>query len=324
VYEILLDIKNLKMFYRLKKGFIKAVDDVSLNIRKGQTVGIVGESGCGKTSLAFSIMRLLPRNAQLMAGNIFLDGQDILAMSDEEVVNIRGTKVSMISQGAINALNPVMKVGDQVIETILAHEKIEEAKAEERVKKMFDSVGLTPSTMYKYPHELSGGMKQRVMIAMALVCNPKLVIADEPTTALDVIVQDQVLDEIRRLQEKLKIAMIIITHDVTLVAEICDSIYVMYAGKIVERGETIDVFENPAHPYTHGLLNSVPSILGRLDHLEPLPGNPPDLMNPPLYCRFLPRCLYANKFCFDSIPEAIEVKKGHISYCHNAGKFLRE
>lgn len=318
---MLLQIKNLKMYYKLRKGYVRAVDDVSLDVKEGETIGIVGESGCGKTSIARSIMRLLPRNAQVMAGNIYVDGKDVLAMSDEELADIRGRKISLIFQGALNALNPVMKVADQIVEAILAHEDISKGEAQERVESLYDSVGLPLSTMYKYPHELSGGMKQRVLIAMSLSCDPKLMIADELTTALDVIVQDQVLSKIRDLQEKLNLAIIVITHDITIIAEICTKTFVMYGGKIVEHGDTVDIFSSSAHPYTYGLLSSVPSIRGPLNVLEALPGNPPDLLHPPQYCRFLPRCSYVIDVCRVRDPDQIEVRKGQWALCHRAGTF---
>lgn len=319
---MLLQIKNLKMYYKLKEGYVKAVDDVSLNVKEGDIVGIVGESGSGKTSIGLSILKLLPRNANVIAGNIFLEGKDILNMSYEELTDIRGRKISMIFQGAINAMNPVMKAGDQVVEAILAHEDTIKEEAEERVKNLFKSVGLPTTTMYKYPHELSGGMQQRVLIAMSLACNPNMVIADEPTTALDVIVQNQVLHKLREMQEKLNIAMIIITHDITLIAEICREICVMYAGKIVEHGSTVNVFKSPAHPYTKALLKSVPSIRGNLKQLEPIPGSPPNLLNPPRHCRFLPRCPYVIDVCRVSPPELINVSDSHWALCHRADKFL--
>lgn len=315
---MLLEVKDLEMHYHIKAGWVRAVDNISFSLEQGDALGIVGESGCGKSSLAFTILKLLPKNGHIMGGNVFFDGQDLLKLSDEEIRAVRWKKVSMIFQAAMNALNPVQKVGDQLIEALQAHEEVDEETAKNRVKELFELVEILPSRMYNYPHEFSAGMKQRAIIAMSLICNPDLIIADEPTSALDVIVQDQIMQDIKELQIKYNIAMILISHDLALIAEFCEKLAVMYAGKIFELASTESIFENTSNPYTNALLSSVPNIKGTSRKLISLPGKPPSLLTPPHGCRFEPRCKYAKEVCKQSPPEMVEVEAGHYSRCHLA------
>jgi peptide/nickel transport system ATP-binding protein len=458
----LLEVKDLKVHFKIQDGWVKAVDGVSFSIDKGETMGLVGESGCGKTTAAYAITQLLPTNGYIKGGYIFfkepaavtalrkeydrkfektpkarqkeiasvqdelsplqnelkklsrqkeelekkrLDAlaelskhikgitakwqglqkknssipadltnrlkelaaskekletedpvpaelkrqieelgvkvtalehklsalkysYDLLRKSmrkdgslddyNEEIRKIRWTQISMIFQGAMNAFNPVFKIGDQIVEAIQLHEDVDDEAARKRAMDLFEFVGIAPDRIDNYPHEFSGGMKQRAMIALALALKPKFIIADEPTTALDVITQDHILVEIRKLQEQLNMAMMIITHDVSVVAEVSDKIGVMYAGLLMEKGMTSQVFKNTAHPYTHGLLGSFPSIKGKKRRLLSIPGFPPDLVNPPPGCPFHPRCQFVQPLCSKERPMGIEIEPGHISYCHFA------
>jgi len=324
----LLEVRDLKVHFKIQNGWVKAVDGVSFSIDAGETMGLVGESGCGKTTAAYAITQLLPPNGHIKGGKIMYKGSDLLKISirpdgrldefNEDIRKIRWKEISMIFQGAMNAFNPVFRVGDQIVEAIQLHEDVDDEKAVERAKALFNFVGIPEDRITNYPHEFSGGMKQRAMIALALALSPKFIIADEPTTALDVITQDRILFEIRKLQEKLKMAMMIITHDVSVVAEVSDKIAVMYAGRIMEIGKTVQVFKSTAHPYTSGLLGSFPSIEGERHRLVSIPGFPPDLVNPPTGCPFHPRCQYAQQNCSKAVPAGIELEPGHISYCHYA------
>ncbi len=335
--EYLLEVNHLKVYFDVIGGKVKAVDDVSFAMKPGETLGLVGESGCGKTTTAFTITRLLPANGNIIDGYIKYKGKTIGEkepeikgfMKDRKkrklykereamMAPIRWAEISMIFQSAMNAFNPVHKIGDQIVEAILAHENVTKEEAMERAKELFKLVGLPPGRVVGYPHEFSGGMRQRAMIAMALACSPSLLIADEPTTALDVIMQDRILAEIKRLQKKLGIAMIIITHDVSVVAETADKMLVMYAGKMMEYGEIGELFHKPAHPYTIGLLASFPSIKGERKKLKSIAGSPPDLVNPPTGCRFHPRCKYAKPICMEKEPPLTEVSPGHWAACHFA------
>lgn len=324
----LIDVKNLKVHFEIQEGWVKAVDGISFSIDSGETMGLVGESGCGKTTAAYAITQLLPPNGFIKGGQIAFRGKDLLKLSmrpdgrlddyNEEIRKIRWKEISMIFQGAMNAFNPVFKVGDQIVEAIMLHEEVTEDEARERARGLFEFVGISPDRINNYPHEFSGGMKQRAMIALALALRPSFIIADEPTTALDVITQDRILAEIRNLQENLKMAMMIITHDVSVVAEVSDKIGVMYAGLMMEIGGTTQVFKNTAHPYTAGLLGSFPSIKGKKKRLISIPGFPPDLVDPPSGCPFHPRCQYARDKCRDVRPTGVSVEPDHISYCHFA------
>jgi len=319
--SMLLDVRNLKMYYRTRRGHVKAVDGVNFSLNRGKALGLVGESGCGKTSIGITLLRILPTNAEVIEGSALFDGTDILKIGEEEMRKYRWKRISMIFQGAMNALNPVHKVGDQIIEAIITHEGISKEEARERVARLFELVGLNPDRMDNYPHEYSGGMRQRAIIAMALACNPDLIIADEPTTALDVIVQDKILREMRRIQRETETAMIYISHDISVIAETCDEIAVMYAGKIVERGPIERVFENPLHPYTKALMSAFPSVKGEKRRLETIPGEPPNLLHPPEGCRFHPRCPYAKPLCSEVEPLEEEFGNGRFASCHFAGEW---
>jgi peptide/nickel transport system ATP-binding protein len=312
----MLEVADLKTYYRTTRGPLKAVDGVSFNLQKGEILGLVGESGCGKTTLALSIVRLLPPAAYVAAGKIALDGQDVLSLTEEQMKDIRWKRVSIIFQGALNSLNPVLPVKEQIGEAVLAHQKAEKHNVETRIDDLFNAVGLEPSRKANFPHEFSGGMKQRVMIAMALACNPGLVIADEPTTALDVIVQYQILDLIRSLRDKFQISMILITHDLSVVAELCDKVGIMYAGKMAEFGDIFEIFERPKHPYTQALLKSIPKMEGAKTRLSYIPGSVPDLTGPVPACRFYGRCPYGQKICEEVEPRTEPVAPDHYVACH--------
>jgi len=298
----LLVVEDLTMYYLTGEGIVQAVDHVSFELQQGEAVGLVGESGCGKTSLAISLLKILPDNGVIKSGNIYLDGTDLVPLSEEEMNQYRWKRISMIFQAAMNSLNPVHRVGDQIAEAILIHEKVSFKEVEERITSLFHLVGLDPQLIRRYPHEYSGGMRQRAVIAMALACNPDVIIADEPTTALDVIVQDKILAEMRRIQKRLNMSMIYISHDIAVVAEVTDKVGVMYAGKLVEWAATVDIFARPRHPYTKALISTFPSIKGEKRELVSIPGDPPDLVNPPHGCRFHPRCPYATDICKSQEP----------------------
>jgi peptide/nickel transport system ATP-binding protein len=444
----LVEIKNLKVYFRILKGVVRAVDDVSFTLERGETLGLVGESGCGKTTTAFAIMKILPPNGMVVDGEIMFDGKTIVkpdagliiklklalmepnwftavtetlkregdlirselenvkkiletklqrkptkeerifyneelyrvkvmhntvkriqlffnratkymekkklseaklrarfelllsmleksapyrkamrkmySRTEAEMTKIRWKRISIIFQSAMNAFNPVYKVGDQIAEALIAHEKISKKDAMAKVEKLFRLVGLDVSRINGYPHEFSGGMKQRAMIAMTLACNPDMIIADEPTTALDVIMQDRILGEIKNLQRKLNLSMLIISHDISVVAETASRIAIMYAGKIVELGSTEGIFKRPANPYTAGLLSAFPSIKGPKRRLESIPGSPPDLSDPPPGCRFHPRCKYYQDICSQKEPPFVEVEPDHYSLCHFANQIFNE
>lgn len=313
-----LSVQNLVTHYRTQRGFVKAVDGVSFNVDEKEAVGLAGESGCGKTTVALSLLRILPVGGIIKGGHIFFRDTDILKLSEEEVrKKIRWKKISLVFQGAMNALNPVSKVEDQIAEAIMTHEPdVNKADAIERGKKLFELVGIEPSRISNYPHEFSGGMRQRAMLAMALATNPELLIADEPATALDVIVQAQVLKLIKELKEKLGLSLILITHDLSIITETCDSVVIMYAGKIVESGSVAAVYKEQLHPYTQGLVGAFPSILAPKTRMASIPGFPPDLLNPPSGCRFNPRCKYAMDICRKKEPALIDIGKGHRVACY--------
>ncbi len=312
-----LQVKDLTMHYQTRQGTVKAVDGISFELARGEVLGLVGESGCGKTSIAITLMKLLPDNALIIKGQVLLDGQDLMTMDDTTLRKYRWRRISMIFQAAMNSLNPVHRVGDQIIEAIEAHDMVTTMKeARETVDRLFRLVGLDPGLTDRFPHEFSGGMRQRAVIAMALACQPDVIVADEPTTALDVIVQDRILRQIKEIQTDLNMSMIYITHDIAVVAEVTDRIGVMYAGKLVELGSTADVFERPIHPYTKALLSVFPSIRGEKRPLTTLGGEPPNLVDPPTGCRFHPRCPYATAICQQEEPPVV-VRDGHWAACWN-------
>ena len=293
-----LEVKNLVVHYTSEGKEIHAVNDVSFCLNKGETLGLVGETGAGKTTIAKSILRILPEPpAHVDRGEIKLEGRNLVELDNDEMRKIRGKRISMIFQDPMTALNPVMRVGKQIAEGIALHEKVSKKEAEEKAKKMLEMVGIPGSRYRDYPHQFSGGMKQRVVIAMALACSPDLLLADEPTTALDVTIQAQVLDIIKNLQTRLNTAMIMITHDLGIVAEVCDNVAVVYAGEIVEYGSKREIFKNPSHPYTAGLFGSLPDVNADTERLSPIAGMPPDPSNLPQGCAFSPRCPYATEEC---------------------------
>ncbi len=312
-----LSVVDLALSYSTRHAEVKAVRGVSFELARGQSLGLVGESGCGKTSLANCLMRLLPDNARLVGGQVFLNGENILALPDEDFRRVRWRRMSMIFQAAMNSLDPVYRVGQQIVEAIEAHGvEATAAGARERVARLFQMVGLDPRLAERYPHELSGGMRQRAVIAMALSCDPDVIIADEPTTALDVIVQDRILRELKGIQESLQMSIIFITHDMAVVAEVTDRVGVMYAGNLVEFGDTAEVFQSPMHPYTAALMSSFPSVSGEKRPLAYLSGEPPNLVNPPSGCAFHPRCAYATDVCREQSPPQVSRGSGWAACWH--------
>lgn len=314
--ELCLDIKNLSVEYRTTDGVTKAINGVDLQIEKGKTLGLVGETGAGKTTTALSILNLIPDPPGVITdGTIYLEGKNVFDYTEKELESIRGNQVSMIFQDPMTSLNPVMTVGDQIAEVIQLHEDIDKKGASEKAKQMLEMVGIPGDRADEYPHQFSGGMKQRVIIAMALVCNPQLLIADEPTTALDVTIQAQVLDLMKHLKEQYNTSMLMITHDLGIVAEVCDSVSIMYAGRIVEHGTLADIFNSTAHPYTEGLFGSLPNIKNRTARLKPIPGLMPDPTNLPTGCPFHPRCKYATELCAKRAPEKTQLSDTHSVRC---------
>lgn len=310
-----LHVADLKVAYQVARGHLKAVDGVSFEVNPGESLGLVGESGCGKSTVAKAILRLLPEDARV-EGRVLLDGDDVLAMPHKRLRQVRWTKLALITQSAMNALDPVYRIGDQIVESIVAHEKVGKQEAWRRAEDLFSLVGIASERLRDYPHQFSGGMRQRAVIAMALSLNAGLLLADEPTTALDSIMQDQVLGRIRRLQEELDRSMILVTHDMAVVAETCETLAVMYAGRIIETGPTAAVLTVPYHPYTMGLRNAFPTIDGRSRQLISIPGNLPDLLDPPAGCRFAARCPFSTEHCQRVDPPLIQVGPGHVSACH--------
>jgi oligopeptide transport system ATP-binding protein len=317
--EPLLDVKNLRTQFFTQDGVVKAVDDVTFHLMPGETLGIVGESGCGKSITAMSVMRLIPSPpGKIVSGQILFDGEDVMKMSDEEVRSIRGNKIAMIFQDPMTSLNPVLTINRQISEALELHLGMSRGQARSRAIELLKMVGIpnAEERVDQYPHQFSGGMRQRVMIAMALSCNPSLLIADEPTTALDVTIQAQILDLMRNLQQEHNTALMMITHDLGVVAGMTDRIQVMYAGHIVETAPTEELFANPRHPYTVGLLNSIPRLdAAAKTKLNPIRGLPPDLIDLPDMCPFLPRCDYAREKCEQQNPPLLEVNDVHRSAC---------
>ena len=316
--EKLLEIKNLAVHDETDAGVVKAVNKINLSLNKGQSLGLVGETGAGKTTTALSILRLLPDPpARIVEGSIHFEGQVVLAMDKHTLQKYRGKKVSMIFQDPMTSLNPVMTIGKQVMESLQIHEpELTEDELAVKAQKALEMVGIQADRFNDYPHQFSGGMKQRVVIAIALCCNPELLIADEPTTALDVTIQAQVLDMIRTLRDELQTSMILITHDLGLVVENCDAVAIIYAGEVVEYGDLIDIFEHAKHPYTVGLFGCIPSIDQNVHRLKPIEGLMPDPMNLPGGCPFHDRCEHCIEICRQENPAAVEITPGHTVKCH--------
>ena len=314
--DLILDIKDLVIHYETDDGTVEAVNGLDIQLEYGKTLGLVGETGSGKTTTALSILRLVPDPPGVIKnGSITLDGKDILNLPQKDLESIRGNLVSMIFQDPMTSLNPVLTVGEQIAEVIGLHENISEKEAADKAGQMLEVVGIPKERYGEYPHQFSGGMKQRVVIAMALACNPKLLIADEPTTALDVTIQAQVLETMKELREKFGSAMIMITHDLGIIAEVCDEVSVVYAGQIVEHGTLEDVFERTLHPYTEGLFGSLPNIEERRHRLQPIPGLMPDPTALPKGCCFAPRCKYCTEACTKARPEMKWVSDTHYVRC---------
>ena len=309
-------VRNLNVQYKSGDQTVYAVNGVSFSLKPGETLGLVGETGAGKTTIAKSILRILPEHAvKRMDGEVLYEGQDIFQMNDTELRKIRGHQISMIFQDPMTALNPVKKVSDQIAEGYIQHHNCTKAEAERRAEEMLELVGISADRAGEYPHQFSGGMKQRVVIAMALACSPKLLIADEPTTALDVTIQAQVLELIRELREKYNSAMILITHDLGVVAQNSDQVAIVYAGQIMEYGTREDVFLHPSHPYTIGLFNSLPDLSGNARRLRPIPGAMPDPTNEPKGCPFAPRCERVSEACRNERIAMTELTEGHFCRC---------
>lgn len=313
----LLRIEDLEIRYETDDGIVYALNGVSLHVDEGETLGLVGETGAGKTTLAKGILRLIQTPpGKIVNGKVYFDGKDILAMSDYDLHQVRGNAISMVFQDPMTSLNPVMTVGEQIEEVIAVHSSnLSKEEIRERAIAMLKRVGISADRIDEYPHQFSGGMKQRVIIAIALACNPKLLLADEPTTALDVTIQAQVLDMIRKLKTEMNTAMILISHDLGVVAQTCDRVAIIYAGRIVETGNLRDIYKNPKHPYTIGLLDSIPSLTKDAKRLKPIKGLMPDPTALPPGCPFAPRCNYATAACSEAVPELADRGNGHLVRC---------
>ncbi len=314
--QIVLECQDLVAGYELKSGFVHAVDRVSFALRKGEFMGIAGESGCGKTTLAYAVMRLFRDNAKIKNGKILFLGTDITTLPEEKIKKVRWTQISMVFQSAMNALNPVLTVGQQLTDAYFAHKTSGSNQAKKRALEVLKLVDIPSDRYNAYPHQLSGGMKQRVMIAMAMILQPEVIIMDEPTTALDVVVQRTIIEKIQQLRQEFQFSVIFITHDLSLLVEISDRLAIMYAGRIVESGPAAFLFSQPLHPYTKGLMSSFPSLTGEIIRMGGIEGKPPDLLNPPQGCRFHPRCKQSQKQCFQKEPGLMEATPGHWVACH--------
>lgn len=316
--ETLLEVRDLKTYFYTEDGVVPAVDGVSFSVDKGETIGIVGESGCGKSVTSLSVMRLIPNPpGKIIGGEIIFEGENILEKSEAEMRHIRGNEISMIFQEPMTSLNPVFTIGDQIMEAIMLHQKVGKREARKKTIEMLKLVGIPSAEkrVDEYPHQMSGGMRQRVMIAMALSCNPKLLIADEPTTALDVTIQAQILDLMLKLKEDLGTAIMLITHDLGVIAETVNKVVVMYAGKIVESADVVSIFKKPEHPYTLGLLGSIPKVNEDRERLQVIEGVVPNPFNMPTGCRFHPRCSFVRDICKEEEPELVDVEDGHQVRC---------
>lgn len=316
----ILKVENLKTHFFTEEGLVKAVDGVSFELERGKVLGIVGESGSGKSVMSLSIMKLIPYPGRIVEGKIYFDGKDITRASESEMQSIRGNRISMVFQDPMTSLNPVFKIGFQLVEAVRAHKKVSKKEALDLAIKMLKEVGIPDAeeAVNRYPHEFSGGMRQRVMIAMALINDPDILIADEPTTALDVTVQAQILDLMNRLKEEFNSSIILITHDLGVVAEMSDEVIVMYAGRIFERGSVEDIFYKSRNPYTYSLMRSLPRLDVDQKRLQPIKGNPPSLIRLPQGCPFHPRCEIVKDICKKKVPELVKVGGNHYSYCHFA------
>jgi len=312
----LLEVDSLTVEYKTNRGRIRAVEDVSFSLEKRETLGLAGESGSGKSTLCLSIIKLVPPPGVITKGNMKIDGIDIMKLPEEKMRSIRGRKVAYVFQDPMTSLNPVKRIGDHFIELIQTHEPtIEKKVAIERIKKILENLGILPERINDYPHQFSGGMRQRIMIGLGIALNPSLVIADEPTTALDVIVQAKILDLLESLRDVYEMALILISHDLSIILERCDKIIVMYAGHMVEYASNIELHKNPKHPYTQGLLRSIPNIELADQKLSAIPGSPPNMLNPPQGCRFWPRCSSAKKKCSVKEPPLVDVGNNHFVRC---------
>ncbi len=312
-----LEINNLYVEYLTPRGAAKAVNNVSFSIEHGQVFGLAGESGCGKSTIAHSILRVLRPPAVITGGHISVEGEDILKMSDSSLEDFRWRKVAMVFQSAMNSLNPVITIGEQIEDVLVRHGKMKSKEAQERAAELLKVVGIETARLKSYPHQMSGGMRQRVVIAIALALNPSLLIMDEPTTALDVVVQKDILQQIQQLKETMGFSILFITHDVSLMVEFSNNMAIMYAGEIVEMASAGEVFANPIHPYTQGLLSSFPSLMGKKRKLTGIPGSPPDLINPPKGCKFHPRCTRCAQKETELAPQLTEVAPGHWVAVHS-------
>lgn len=315
--KMILEVKNFNIDY-VKNGQkpAHAVENVSFGLREGELLGVVGESGCGKTTLMLGITRLLPAAGRITRGQVLFKNTDWMKLTEQQMREVRWKDISFIFQGAMNALNPVKTVGDQIMEAMLLHLPINRETAQQRLCDLLEMVGISRNRKDNYPHQFSGGMRQRAMIAMALACMPPIVIADEPTTALDVMIQAQIIELLMQLREKLQTAVMLVTHDLGVVAEMCDSVMVMYSGVVAEYADVDTIFNNPLHPYTQELLKAIPDLLRPNEKLRSIPGYPPQLSNLPKGCRFSPRCPKAIEICFMEQPETVQVAPGHFSSCH--------
>lgn len=314
----LLDVKGLKTQFTRDQGKVNAIDGVDFHVNKGEVLGLVGESGCGKSVTSLSVMRLLHGTpGSIVGGTVRFQEKDLVALSESDMRRIRGKDIAMIFQEPMTSLNPVLKIGKQLVEAIRLHLKYDKSKAREHAVHMLKLVGIprAEDVIDEYPHQLSGGMRQRVMIAMAMSCNPQLLIADEPTTALDVTIQAQILDLMKKLKDENDMSIMLITHDLGVVAEMCDRVIVMYAGRVVEEGNVLDIFDDPQHPYTKGLIHSVPKLRQNHRRLESIPGNVPDLTNMPAGCKFAPRCSAVLDICREREPELVQTAGGRKCRC---------
>ena len=323
--NLMLDIKNLTIYFEMDEGTVHAVEGLNLKLGRGESLGFVGETGAGKTTTALGIMRLIPEpHGVIKSGEIIFNGEDLLKKSNSEMRKIRGEKIAMIFQDPMTSLNPVMTVDKQIAEMISLHKNVSRSEALKLAGDMLELVGIRRERMHDYPHQFSGGMKQRVVIAIALACDPELLIADEPTTALDVTIQAQVLELMKELKQKFSASMILITHDLGIVADICDKVAIMYAGRVVEYADKISLYSNPLHPYTKGLFKSVPEIDNDVDELPVIPGLMPDPMNLPSGCAFHPRCNMACEDCKKFKPEMQELEPGHFVACPVVAEVLKK